>query len=238
MSLKAVLLDFNGVILDDEALHQQLIADLLLQENLQMQPGEFEQFCLGRSDRAALQDLLTYRGRVPSPAYLDKLIAQKAAIYQAKLTELPELPLFKGVVEFVQSVTSNGLKLALVTGALRSDVDFVLAAANLTTHFDVIVAAEDITQSKPDPEGYLLAVQRLGQQFPQLDILAGDCLVIEDSFAGIAAAKLAQIPVVGIANTYPFHFMQRRANWAVDYLRDLEMERIQAHFAGIKSLAA
>lgn len=235
MSLKAVLFDFNGVILDDESLHQKLIAEILLQENLQMQPGEFEQFCLGRSDQTALQELFTYRGRAPSPAQLEKWITQKATAYQTQLASLSELPIFPGVADLLQALSLAEIKLAIVTGALRQEVEEVLLQAKFPVEFDVIVAAEDITKSKPDPEGYLLAVQRLGEQFPDLNLTAANCLVIEDSFPGIAAAKQAKIPVVGVAHTYPFHMMQRRANWSVDYLRDLELERIQALFANGKA---
>ncbi|HEY9805293.1 MAG TPA: HAD family phosphatase, partial [Candidatus Obscuribacterales bacterium] len=80
---------------------------------------------------------------------------------------------------------------------------------------------------KPEPDGYLLAVERLNQQHPELNLQASECLAIEDTPAGIQAAKRAGIPVVGVANTYPFHMMQRQANWAVDYLSDLELERVQ-----------
>ncbi len=64
MSLKAVLFDFNGVIINDEPLHEQLIEQILLGENLRSQPGEFRKVCLGRSDRVCLKELLTNRGRV------------------------------------------------------------------------------------------------------------------------------------------------------------------------------
>lgn len=227
MPLKAVLFDFNGVILDDEPLHQRLIEQLLISENLRPQPEEFQKFCLGRSDRACLQDLLSQRGRTVTTAYLDKLIAQKSQAYRQQLADLSELPLFPGLTPLLQQLQSAQIKRAIVTGALQAEVEAVLTHAQLVSDFEVIVAAEDISRSKPDPEGYQLAVQRLNLQYPDLNLTPADCLAIEDSFVGITAAKQAGISVVGVAHTYPFHMLQRRANWAIDRLQDLEIERIQ-----------
>ena len=76
----------------------------------------------------------------------------------------------------------------------------------------------------------MLAVERLNQQFPSLALHPYECLVIEDSFPGIEAAKRAGMPVVGIANTYPYHMMQRQSNWAIDYFTDLELDRVKTLF--------
>jgi beta-phosphoglucomutase len=231
MPLKAVLFDFNGIILDDEPIHKQLIEELLINENLRPQPEEFEQFCLGRSDRACLQDILTERGRFVNEAYLEKLIALKSQAYRQRLEEINELPLFPGLEEILVQLQTAQIKLAIVTGALEGEVKAILNRAKLLDYFPVIVAAEDITNSKPDPEGYLLAVKQLNQHYPELQLTPANCLAIEDTFVGITAARQAGIAVVGVAHTYPFHMLQRRANWAVDYLHDLEVERIQEIFS-------
>ena len=65
-----------------------------------------------------------------------------------------------------------------------------------------------------------------------MQIKPDNCLVIEDTPAGIQAAKNAEMQVVGIANTYPFHMLQRQANWTIDCLTELEIERIQKVFSG------
>ncbi len=227
MTLKAVLFDFNGVIINDEPLHEQLIEQLLIEENLRPIPGEFQQVCLGRSDRVCLTDLLARRGRVVSESYLKQLMQRKAQAYQQQLEKIEKLPLYSGLDDLIYQVRSLDLKLAVVSGAMRSEIELVLNRADLAKYFTAIVAGDDITTSKPEPDGYLLAVQRLNQQYPDLQLQPGECLAIEDTPAGIQAAKQAGIPVVGVANTYPFHMMQRWANWAVDYLCDLELERVQ-----------
>ncbi|MDZ8056328.1 MAG: HAD family hydrolase [Aulosira sp. ZfuVER01] len=227
MSLKAVLFDFNGVIINDERIHLQLIDQILIEENLQPQRDNERQASLGRSDRACFQELLHNRGRVVSEEYLTQLLNRKAQGYALELEKLEKLPLYSGLDDLIFQVRSRNLKIGLVSGAIRNEIDLVLQRANLAEHFSVIVADDDITTSKPKPDGYLLAVERLNHKYPQLSLQPQDCLAIEDTPAGIQAAKRAQMQVVGVANTYPFHMLQRCCNWTVDYLTDLELERIQ-----------
>ncbi|GAB1538363.1 HAD family phosphatase [Scytonema sp. NUACC21] len=227
MSLKAILFDFNGVIINDESIHEQLTEQLLIEENLTLKPGEYRKVCLGRSDRTCVKELLASRGRVVSDTYLTQLLNRKAEGYALEVEKIEKLPLYPGLDDLIFQARSRNLKLGIVSGAIRKEIDLVLNRAKLAEHFKVIVAGDDITTSKPEPDGYLLAVQRLNQEYPDLDVLPQECLAIEDTFAGIRAAKQAGIQVVGVAHTYPFHMLQRQANWTVDYLSDLELERVQ-----------
>jgi beta-phosphoglucomutase len=231
VSLKAVLFDFNGVIINDEPLHQRLIEQLLIEENLTLKPGEYQKVCLGRSDRSCLRDLLNSRGRVVKEDYLTQLLKKKAEGYALEIEKIEKLPLYPGLEDLISQVRSLNCKLGLVSGAIRREIELVLERSNLAEHFKVIIAGDDITTSKPEPDGYLLALERLNQEYPDLNLQASECLVIEDTLAGIQAAKRAGMEVVGIANTYPFHMMQRQANWAVDYLIELELERVQQVFS-------
>ncbi|MBD1921342.1 HAD family phosphatase [Microcoleus sp. FACHB-831] len=231
MTLKAVLFDFNGVIINDEPLHRELINEILIAENLRFNPAEYQQFCLGRSDRACLRDLLANRGRVVSDSYLTQLISRKAQAYEQKLESVEKLPIYPGLDDLIFKIRAAQVKIAVVSGALRSEVELVLNRAKLAQYFSAIVGGDDITASKPEPDGYLLAVERLNQQYPSLNLKPAECLAIEDTLVGIQAAKRAGVKVVGVAHTYPFHMLQRWANWAVDYLYDLEIERVQQVFS-------
>jgi beta-phosphoglucomutase len=232
MVLKAVLFDFNGVIINDEPLHESLLAQILLEENMRANPDEFREVCLGRSDRACLQDLLMRRGRVVSEDYLSGLIARKSRLYQQQLDSLETVPTYSGITDLIFKIRVANLAMAVVSGAVRSEIEWVLNKLDLAQYFSVIVAGDDIPTSKPDPAGYLLAVDRLNQQNPSLELKPEECLVIEDTFPGIEAGKNAGMKVVGVANSYPYHMMQRQSNWAVDYLSDLELDRVLQVFAG------
>jgi len=219
MSLKAVFLDFSGVIISDEAINQELIADILLSENLRADSDEYTLYCRGRSDRACLRDILASRGRVLSDEYLDKLLKTKAQGYRQKIEELPEIELPENLISFLTQLTEQNIAIGLVTGATRSEVEYILSKIELSAFFDLIVAGDDLSESKPEPQPYLLAASRL-------NLAPQECLAIENNPVGITAAKQANIQVVGISNLYPLHMLQRQANWTVDDFMEIELDRV------------
>jgi beta-phosphoglucomutase len=230
MSLKAVLFDFNGVIIKDGLIHIQLIDEILVQENLQPQRVQERQAFLGISSRAYLQTLLKNRGRVVTEAYMTQLLTRKAQAYVLELEKLEKLPLYSGIEDVIFQIRSRHLKLGLVSDALSLEIEMVLTSAKLAEYFPVIVSGDDISSNKPNPEGYLLAVERMNQAYPELNLQPDECLVIEHTPLGIQAAKRAQMQVVGVANTYPFQIIHRQANWTIDYLIDLDLQRVQEVF--------
>lgn len=219
MSLKAIFLDFSGVIINDEAINQELIADILLRENLRADDDEYAQYCRGRSDRACLTDILTNRGRILPDEYLDRLIETKAQGYRQKIAQLNEIPLPSNLEEFLTQLKAKNIAVGLVTGATRSEVEYILERVKLVEFFDLIVAGDDLKQSKPEPEPYLLAVQKLNLE-------PSECLAIEDNPVGIEAAKRAKIQVVGISHLYPLHMLQRQCDWIVDKFMEIELDRV------------
>ncbi len=231
MSLKAVLFNFHGVIINDQPIHEQLTPQILIEENLTLKPGEYRKVCLGRSDRTCLKDLLAGRGRVVSETYLTELLNRKALLYALQLEKIEKLPLYPGLDDVIFQMRSRNLKLAIVSGAVRKEIELVLSHSKLADYFKVIVADDDITTSKSEPDGYSLAVERLNQEYPDLNLQTRECLVIENTLAGIQAAKRTGMQVVGVANTYPFHMLQRCSNWTVDYLTELELERVLSVFS-------
>lgn len=219
MSLKAVFFDFSGVIVNDEDINQELIAEILLNENLRADNDEYIQYCRGRSDRACLKDILTNRGRILPDEYLDKLLQTKAQGYRQRVARLTELPVAPHLVEFLTQLKAQNIAVGLVTGATRSEVEYVLNKIELGQYFATIVAGDDLEQSKPEPEPYLLAAKKLQLQ-------PSECLAIEDNPVGIEAAKRANIQVVGISYIYPLHMLQRQADWTVDDFMEIELERV------------
>ncbi len=236
MALKAVLFGFNGIIINDEVIRQTLSEQVLLAENLRPNPDDYHAVCLGKSDRACLKALLFQRGRTLNDEALDKLLAQETAAYRAWLEPQEKLPIYPGLEDLIFRCRTSQVKMAIVTGVERSQVEMVLAQAKLAEHFPIAIAGDDISVagSKPAPDGYLKAIEQLNVAHPDLQLQASECLAIEDSFAGIEAAKNAGISVVGVAHTYPNHMLQRRATWVVDYLREIKLEWIGEKFGGEK----
>lgn len=232
MVLKAVLLDFNGVVINDELIHQRLIEDLLLEENLRPSSNDYNQVCLGRSDRACITELLGRRGRIVTDAYLNKLIERKSVKYQQLMTSCEKLPLYPGLDDVIYQIRVAQLKLAIVSGACRNEIEWVLAQAKIQDHVALVVSGDDVpaSGSKPAPDAYLMALHRLNQQFPDLHLSPTECLAIEDSFAGIEAAKRAHIPVLGVAHAYPYQMVHRRADWVLDHLYELNLDWLQPYY--------
>lgn len=225
MSLQAVFLDFSGVMIDDEAINRELIANILLGENLRADDSDYEQYYRGRSDRAGLKAILANRGRILSDDYLTKLLTTKNQGYRAQIEQLPELPLTAHIKEFLTLLKEQNITVGLVTGTPRSEVEYILALSQLSEYIDTIVAGDDLEASKPEPEPYLLALQNL-------NLKPSSCLAIEDTPIGIEAAKRAKIQVVGIANIYPLHMLQRKANWTVDDFLEIELDRVDRVLSG------
>ncbi|MBX2862125.1 MAG: HAD family phosphatase [Leptolyngbyaceae cyanobacterium MAG.088] len=230
--LKVVFFGFHGVIVNDDDVHPQLIAQLLLAENLRFDPDEYQDMYLGRSDRARLTAILQTRGRFVREDYLDGLLRKKAEGYEEWLRSQSKLALYAGLEDLLYRIRSKNYITAIVTGAQRADVDQVLAAAKLTDQFSLVVSASDMTvaASKPAPDSYLATIDQLNMLDPNLALTPQNCLAIESCFAGIEAAKAANIPVVGVAQIYPYHMIQRRATWAVDYLNEIDFDWIAPRY--------
>ncbi|MGD1929122.1 MAG: HAD family hydrolase [Leptolyngbyaceae cyanobacterium] len=237
MVLKAILLGFDGVVIKDIGLRERLIDDILIAENLRPNSAEYAEVCAGRSDRACLDQLLTRRGRVTTPALLDKLQAQKAQAHIQQLAELPQLPIYPGLSDLLYKVKTAALPLALVANTAKVEVDWILAQAQLTEFFSVMVTAQDLelAAEKPAPQGYELAIARLNEQRPELGLQPENCLAVEARYAGITAAQSAQVPVVGVAHYHPYRMVQRRANWVVDYLNEIDFDWIREGYGKMQN---
>ncbi|MGB3766150.1 MAG: HAD family phosphatase [Phormidesmis sp.] len=234
MALKAALFSFSGIIINDEDIRKTLSEQVLLAENLRPSEDDYYEVCLGKSDRACLKALLYQRGRDVSQETLDKLLQDGAMVYQTWLASVKKLPIYPGLEDLIFRCRTANVKMAIVTGAERQQVTEVLSRAQLAEYFSLIVAGDDISLngSKPSPDGYIKAIARLNEIYPELQLQADECIAVEDTFSGITSAKSANIPVVGVAHTYPNHMLQRRATWVVDYLREVNFDWIGEKFGG------
>jgi beta-phosphoglucomutase-like phosphatase (HAD superfamily) len=232
MVLNAVLVELSGVILKDGPLRQRLLDELLIAENLRPDPGEYAQTCVGRGDRTSLRTLLSRRGRVVNEATLDRLMAQRSERYQAELAACDRLPLYAGVDEFIYRCKIAQVPLGIVTGLERADVDWVLGRAKLGVDFPVIVTAADVPPNgdKPAANSYEVAIAQLQGLLPDRTVTPDTCLAVEATYAGIEAAHRAGVPVAGVACQYPYRMIQRRADWVVDYLYELDLTWLERYF--------
>jgi beta-phosphoglucomutase len=189
---RAVILDFNGTLSDDEPLLLRVYTDMF-QEHLQwaLTPAHYFSILAGLSDREIIETVVAERiGGDPSLA--ERLLAERRTRY-GELVDARS-PILPATVEMVLGLHGSGVPLAIVTGAQRVDVEFVLARSPLSGLFSVIVTEEDVTTGKPSPEGFVIAADKLG-------IGASAILVFEDSLHGVVAAHAAGMPCIGVEGT-------------------------------------
>ncbi len=223
MGLRAVVFDFDGVIVDSEPLHFRSLRDVLLTEGVEITEGEYFGRLLAYDDWGAIRRALEHRHEPMDPDRVERLAAQKVARF-AEL--IPEIPVFAGAAELVRGLESE-VPLAIASGARHEEVDAILRGVGLHDAFVTIVGAEDAPRSKPDPAPYLEAARRLAAHSDGLPV--SDCLAFEDSMPGIASALAAGMRVVGVANSYPAEKLQA-AHRVVDSLVGLGVDDLRGLF--------
>jgi beta-phosphoglucomutase len=200
LQTKAVIFDFDGVIVDTEPLHYQAFQRLLEPIGLGFTWEQYVETYMGFDDRDAFLEAFKGNDKGLSATELANLIEQKATLFQEIIRG--GITAYPGVVALIREIHQSGLPLAISSGALRSDIDPILKTLGIEECFDIIVTADDVSKSKPDPECYCLALARLNQ-FHSLNLAPDDVLAIEDTPAGIAAAKGAGVQVLAVTNSYP-----------------------------------
>lgn len=199
----AVLFDFDGVIVDSEPLHWAAFERILAPLGVRIAWDDYVERYLGFDDRGVFREVFKDAGKPLDEAKLPALIEAKAAAFEALVHEQNPKP-YPGVVELIRKL-SGAVPLALCSGALRRDVMPILKKLGLERAFDVMVTADDVHISKPDPSSYVLAVERLREGHAGRAIRAERSVAIEDTPAGISAARGAGLRVLALLNTYPKH---------------------------------
>lgn len=181
--IRGILFDFDGVLVDSEPVRFRAGTQALAEIGIPLSWERFVRFWLGRTDDAGLRDLLGERFEAEGK----RVAERRNALYEARLDEVPAFPDALRLLRRVPRATP----LAVATGSRRAEVDRILGRLGLLRNFQAIVTAEDYLHAKPAPDPFLAAAGRLG-------LPPGSCLAIEDSSAGIAAARAAGIPVLAV----------------------------------------
>lgn len=198
--LRAVIFDFNGIIVDDEPIHFELFRQVLREQGIVLTEEDYYDRYLGFDDRGAFTLAYRERGRALGEQELTCLIHCKARYY--KETIQTKMRVFPGVKALV-STLSERLPLAIASGALRNEIETLLTAISLKSFFQVIVSAEDVKAGKPEPEIFLKALAQLNAQTSAAPpITAADCVVIEDSKEGIRGARRAGMHCLAVTNSH------------------------------------
>ena len=200
--IKAVLLDFNGVVVDDEQIQCDAYREVFKGHGIELtDEGYYSR--MGMNDRAFVTSVFEEGGQTPDEATIAACIEQKTDAWRGRVSDKP--PLFDGVENFIKKCAAE-MAVGLVSMARRSEIDLVLEKTGLASEFSVILSAEDISSHKPDPECYRegfrqIDLHRIARS--HLPMVHNECLVVEDSPAGVMAGKGADLPVLAVETSVP-----------------------------------
>ncbi len=218
--LRAVIFDFDGVITDSEILHFRAFNAVLAPHGFELTKHEYYKDYLGMADKDCFKALIG-EGRLRiKESQIPALIQQKTQVFEQLART--EGRIIEGVRELLDLLAKAQVPIAICSGALRPEIELILEEAGLRDCFDIIVSAEEVHHGKPDPEGFLLALQKLNDVWP--DPIAPECcIVVEDSHWGLKAAQTAGMRTVAVTNTYDAAQL-RQADKIVHRLNDLTLD--------------
>ena len=214
--LRAFLFDFDGVIVDNEPLHCKVFQKILKEEGMSLTQEDYYQRYLGYDDIACLQAIFKDQGKRVDTQTVLELARKKERVFKQEIDQ--GMHFVPGVIEFIRAL-SNHYYIAIVSGALRSEIDIVLAQAGISDLVSVIVSALDVKQGKPSPEGYLMALRLLNRDHVPASevVLTQECLVFEDSPWGLQAASSAQMPAVALTTSYDKAKLSGALEWIENF---------------------
>ncbi len=189
--LKAVIFDMDGVIVHTNPHHQLAWRQYYEQHGRTLSDAEFVAHVAGRHNRAILGHL--FPDQTVSVADFDRLSSEKEALFRDLYA--PVMEAVAGLVPFLERLRAHGIRLGVATAAPVENLDFIVDALSLRPYFDVLLHEKMVTNPKPDPEVYCLAMSELG-------VLPTETVIFEDSMTGIRAARASGARVVGMATTH------------------------------------
>lgn len=206
---KAYIFDLNGTIIDDMQFHARAWYDILT--NDLKAKITFEETILQMYGKNSELLERVFGKHYFSDEEMEALSFEKEKRYQAAFK--PHLKLIDGLDEFLEAAHQAGIKMAIGSAAIPFNIDFVLDNLNIRKYFPVVVSADDVVLSKPDPETFTKAADILGVSYHE-------CLVFEDSPKGVEAAKNAGMDALAITTLHTpdeFHITDNVVKFIQDY---------------------
>ena len=232
--LQAIVFDFDGVLVDSEPMHFAAIRDVAGEMGVELDETLYHRVFIGFDDRDSFRALLSMRaGGPPDPdatdpsreAEVQRLCVRKQEVFdRAVAAGVEPLP---GVRELLDDLDGT-LPLAIASGATRQDIDGILHGLGWSHRFETIVTADDVARSKPDPQTYALAVQRLAARTTP-PVQPATCLAIEDTATGLEAAASAGLRTLAVCTTSPASSLQHAERIAPS-LEGVTREQLQQWF--------
>lgn len=221
--LKGLLFDMDGVLVNNLDVHREAFAEFFRRYGVERTFDELNRH-FGRGNDDIMGELMPRD--IVERVGIRELGNQKEAIYREIYA--PTIKPQEGLIEFLKESELEGLRSAVGSSGFLANVDFVLDKCDIRRYFSAIVAGDQVTKCKPDPEIYLTAAAKLGLE-------PSECIVFEDAEAGIEAGKRAGMVVVALATTFSREFLEEtEADLIIDDFRDINVEQLRELLDSLK----
>jgi beta-phosphoglucomutase len=195
--VRAVIFDFDGVLVDSERVQFEALRQALSEHGLTLSWDDYRAVGIGLPDREAVR-LALERNGICDEALVTQVLERKTALYDAWLAERGRA--VDGMADIVRALAQR-FALAIASGAMRHQIEAVLQREGVRDCFAAIVSHDDYEMGKPDPTPFLLALEKLnGVVHPPLR--PHECVVVEDAPAGVAAARAAGMRCVAVTTYF------------------------------------
>lgn len=189
-NIHGVLFDMDGTMVDNMVYHKNAWEEFYKRHDMQFSDEEFRIKFSGKNNRQVFQMLF---GERISEEQIQTYADEKETIYRELYKD--HVTPITGLLEFIDRLKQQSIKIAVATTAIKANRDFVLHALKLSNTFDAIIGYEDVLKGKPNPEIFLKAAQAL-------NVKPAACIVFEDAPSGIEAAKQAGMRTVGVRTSH------------------------------------
>jgi beta-phosphoglucomutase family hydrolase len=189
-NVKAVIWDMDGVIADTASLHFQSWQFAFQKRGIIFNREDFNHH-FGQRNDTIIRSRLGHKG---SDSEIEAIATEKEESFRREAEH--KLTAFPGVINLLKTIKNNGFTSAIASSAPLENIRLILDKLGITEYFQAIVYGKEVSEGKPSPQVFLLAAQKLGAE-------PGDCIVVEDSIAGVIAAKKAGMHCIAVTNTHP-----------------------------------
>lgn len=215
MTIKAVICDMDGVLVDSEPAHQERVRRFFAERGLEVSTEQLD-ILVGCSGSYFVQKATEWWAQVPAVASGDETSDVMAAFnrWKDEHGRIDYRPLINPTVpETLGMLSAKGIRLAVASSTSHEGIRQELGPSDLLRHFEVIVSGEEFSEGKPNPEIYLTTMARLG-------LGPDECIAVEDSDRGIAAGVAAGLRVA-VMREPRFAFTQQGGSWYIDRFAEL-----------------
>lgn len=205
---KGALFDWDGVIIDSSAQHEESWA-MLANELGKPLPDDHFLRGFGMKNQVIIPEILQW---TTDPDEIHRFSLRKEALYREIVRDNGITPL-PGVIELLQMLKEHGVSCAVASSTHRENIETIFRLIGIRDYFQAVVTAEDVSRGKPDPEVFLKGAEKIGCS-------PGNCVVFEDAHVGIEAGLAAGARVIAVATTNRLEDLGK-ADLAVGSLADV-----------------